>query len=75
MGDMIIYNDVRATIMGGEFEEPQDIVIYCDLCNEPVAITPEFNDKVFITCMKCHAVSHIALKTSKEADAEPAPEA
>ena len=75
MGEMIIYDNGRATIMGGEFEEPQDIVIYCDLCNEPVAITPEFNDKVFITCMKCHAVSHIALKTSKEADAEPAPEA
>ena len=31
-------------------------------------ITPEFNDKVFITCMRCHAVSHIALKTSKEVD-------
>ena len=72
---MVIFDNGTATIMGGELEEPQDIVIYCDLCNEPVAITPEFNDKVFITCMKCHAVSHIALKTSKEADAEPAPEA
>ena len=75
MAEMVIFDNGTATIMGGEFEEPQDIVIYCDLCNEPVAITPEFNDKVFITCMKCHAVSHIALKTSKEADAEPAPEA
>ena len=75
MAEMVIFDNRTATIMGGEFEEPQDIVIYCDLCNEPVAITPEFNDKVFITCMKCHAVSHIALKTSKEADAEPAPEA
>ena len=75
MAEMVIFDNGTATIMGGEFEEPQDIVIYCDLCNEPVAITPEFNDKVFITCMKCHAVSHIALKTSKEADAEPASEA
>ena len=75
MAEMVIFDNGTATIMGGEFEEPQDIVIYCDLCNEPVAITPEFNDKVFITCMKCHAVSHIALKTSKEADAEPAPQA
>ena len=69
MGEMVIFEDGTATVMGGELEEPQDIVIYCDLCNEPVAITPEASDKVFITCMKCHAVSHIALKTSKEADA------
>jgi hypothetical protein len=59
MGEMVIFNDGNATIMGGELEEPQDIVIYCDLCNEPVAITPEANDTVFITCLKCHAVSHI----------------
>jgi hypothetical protein len=56
--------------MGGESEEPQDIVIYCDLCNEPVAITPEVNDEVFITCLKCHAVSHIALTVTKEAEQE-----
>jgi hypothetical protein len=68
MAEMVIFDDGNATIMGGEFEEPQDIVIYCDLCNEPVAITPEFNDKVFLTCIRCHAVSHIALKTSKEPD-------
>jgi hypothetical protein len=68
MGEMVIFDDGNATVMGGEFEEPQDIVIYCDLCNEPVAITPEANDKVFITCLRCHAVSHIAIKTSKEAD-------
>ena len=75
MAEMVMFNNGTATIMGGELEEPQDIVIYCDLCNEPVAITPEANDKVVLTCIKCHAVSHIALKTSKEADAEPAPEA
>ena len=74
MGEMVIFEDGTATIMGGQSDEPQDIVIYCDLCNEPVAITPEANDKVFITCLRCHAVSHIALKTSKEADAEPTQE-
>jgi hypothetical protein len=68
MGEMIIFSDGEATIMGGELDEPQEIVIYCELCNEPVAITPEFNDKVFLTCMKCHAVSHIKLQSSKEAD-------
>jgi len=68
MGEMVIFEDGNATVMGGELEEPQDVVIYCDLCNEPVAITPEANDKVFITCLRCHAVSHISLQTSKEAD-------
>jgi len=68
MGEMVIFEDGNATVMGGELEEPQDIVIYCDLCNEPVAITPGANDKVFITCLRCHAVSHISLQTSKEAD-------
>ena len=68
MGEMVIFEDGTATVMGGEFEEPQDIVIYCDLCNEPVAITPEANDKVFITCLRCHAVSQINIKTSKEID-------
>lgn len=70
MGEMVIFDNGTATIMGGELEEPQDIVIYCDLCNEPVAITPETNDKVFLTCMRCHAVSHIALKTSKGVEEE-----
>jgi hypothetical protein len=68
MAELVTFVDGTATVMGGELEEPQDIVIYCDLCNEPVAITPEANDKVFLTCMRCHAVSHIALKTSKEPD-------
>jgi hypothetical protein len=73
MGEMVIFDNETATVLGGQFEEPQDIVIYCDLCNEPVAITPEANDKVFITCLKCHAVSHIALTVTKEIDAEPTP--
>jgi hypothetical protein len=70
MGEMVIFDDGTATIMGGELEEPQDIVIYCDLCNEPVAITPEANDQVFITCLRCHAVSHIALTVTKEPNDE-----
>ena len=57
MGEMVIFEGDTATIMGGEFEEPQDIVIYCDLCNEPLAITPKLNDEVFITCLRCHAVN------------------
>ena len=57
MAEMVIFHDGTATVMGGEFEEPQDIVIYCNLCNEPLAITPEFNDQVFITCLKCHTVN------------------
>jgi len=70
MGEMVIFDDGTATILGGEFTEPQDIVIYCDLCNEPVAITPEANDQVFLTCLKCHAVSHIAINVTKEPDDE-----
>jgi hypothetical protein len=68
MAEMVIFDNGTATILGGELTEPQDVVIYCDLCNEPVAITPEANDQVFVTCLKCHAVSHIAVKTSKEID-------
>ena len=68
MAEMVIFEDGTATVMGGELEEPQDIVIYCDLCNEPVAITPEANDQVFVTCLRCHAVSQINIKTSKEID-------
>ena len=57
MGDMVIFNDGRATILGEQFQEPEDIVIYCDLCNEPLAITPEFYDQVFLRCLKCFAVN------------------
>ena len=58
MGEMIIFTGESATVMGGEFEEPQDIVVYCDLCNEPLAITPMDVDEVFLRCLKCHAISH-----------------
>lgn len=57
MGEMVIFENGTATVMGGEFEEPQDIVIYCDLCNEPLAITPAILDEVFLSCLKCHAVN------------------
>lgn len=66
MAEMVIFDYGRAKILGGESEEPQDIVIYCDLCNEPLAITPAINDEVFITCLRCHAVSHVALTVTKE---------
>ena len=55
---MVIFDNGTATVMGGEFEEPQYIVIYCDLCNEPLAITPVDADEVFLRCLKCHAISH-----------------
>ena len=58
MGEMIILSNGQGVLMGGEFEEPQDIVIYCDLCNEPLAITPVDADEVFLRCLKCHAISH-----------------
>ena len=57
MGEMIIFSDGEATIMGGELDEPQEIVIYCDLCNEPIAISPSANDTVFLQCLRCHAVN------------------
>jgi hypothetical protein len=57
MSEMIIFSDGEATVMGGESDEPQQIVIYCDLCNEPIAITPVANDEVFLQCLRCHAVN------------------
>jgi len=57
MGEIVMFSDGEATIMGGELEEPQEIVIYCDLCNEPIAITPAANDTVFLQCLRCHAVN------------------
>jgi hypothetical protein len=57
MAEMIIFSDGEAIIMGGEIEQPQEIVIYCDLCNEPIAISPIANNEVFLQCLKCHAVN------------------
>jgi hypothetical protein len=59
MSEMVIFTDDKATVLGEQFAEPEAIVIYCDLCNEPLAITPEFNDQVFLRCLKCHAVNAI----------------
>ncbi len=39
-------------------------VLYC------VLPTPEANDQVFVTCLRCHAVSQINIKTNKEPDDE-----
>jgi len=57
MGEMVIFTDDKATVIGGEFDEPSDVVIYCDLCNEPLAITPMAFDEVFLRCLKCHAIN------------------
>lgn len=57
MGEMVIFSDGEAIVMGGELEQPEKIVIYCDLCNEPIAITPVANDEVFLQCLRCHAVN------------------
>jgi len=70
MAEMVMFNNGTATIMGGELVEPQVVTFTCDLCNEPLAITPKPYDEVFVTCMKCHAVSHIALTVTKELDDE-----
>jgi hypothetical protein len=68
MGEMMIFHEDGAAEVISTEGDRENIVIYCDLCNEPVAIIPEFNDKVFLTCIKCHAVSHISLTVTKEAD-------
>ena len=57
MGEMVIFSDGEATVMGGELDEPEQIVIYCDLCNEPLAISPKAADEVFLQCLRCHAVN------------------
>ena len=57
MGEMVIFENGEATIMGGELEQPEQIVIYCDLCNEPLAIAPVAADEVFLQCLRCHAVN------------------
>ena len=57
MGEMVIFENGEATIMGGELEQSEQIVIYCDLCNEPLAIAPVAADEVFLQCLRCHAVN------------------
>ncbi len=59
MGEIMMFleDGTAQTInAGGELE---DIVIYCDLCNEPIAITTKLGcDDVFLQCLKCHAVTN-----------------
>lgn len=58
MGEMMIFHeDGTAQIMTeGEIE---DIVIYCQMCNEPIAITTKLGcDDAFLQCLKCHAVTN-----------------
>jgi hypothetical protein len=58
MGEMMIFHeDGTAQIMTeGEIEE---IAIYCQMCNEPIAITTKLGcDDVFLQCLKCHAVTN-----------------
>jgi hypothetical protein len=59
MGEMFIFlEDGTAEMITAEGEREQ-IVIYCDLCNEPIAITTKLGcDDVFLQCIKCHAVTN-----------------
>ena len=60
MGDLVFFHpDGTAEIIVAN-KEPhvvEEIIIYCDLCNEPIAITPAHNDEVYLRCMKCDAVN------------------
>jgi hypothetical protein len=59
MGEIMMFLEdgtVQTINSEGEIE---DIVIYCDLCNEPIAITTKLGcDDVFLQCLKCHAVTN-----------------
>jgi hypothetical protein len=59
MGEIMMFLEdgtVQTINSEGELE---DIVIYCDLCNEPIAITTKLGcDDVFLQCLKCHAVTN-----------------
>jgi hypothetical protein len=59
MGEIMMFlEDGTAQTINAE-GEVEDIVIYCDLCNEPIAITTKLGcDDVFLQCLKCHAVTN-----------------
>jgi hypothetical protein len=59
MGEIMMFlEDGTAKTINTE-GELEDIVIYCDLCNEPIAITTKLGcDDVFLQCLKCHAVTN-----------------
>ena len=64
MGDMTFFKDEQVQVITQEGDQIEDIVIYCDLCNEPLAITTKLNrDDVYLQCLRCHAVSTSTLKT------------
>lgn len=45
----------------------EDIVIYCDLCNEPLAITTKLGrEDVYLQCLRCHAVNSADKKIMSE---------
>jgi len=71
MGDMMFYHeDGTAQIISAEGDgQIEDIVIYCDLCNEPLAITTKLGrDDVYIQCLRCHSVNAADKKIMSEAD-------
>lgn len=59
MGEMMMFHpDGSAEIITAEGDR-EDIVIYCQMCNEPIAITAKLGcDDVFLQCLKCHAVTN-----------------
>ena len=58
MGEMIIFHPDGTAEMFTEEGERETFTIYCDLCNEPLAITTKLGrDDVYLQCLKCHAVN------------------
>jgi hypothetical protein len=60
MGNLVFFHpDGTAEILPANKspEVPEPITIYCDLCNEPLAITPASDDGVYLRCMKCATVN------------------
>ena len=60
MGNLVFFHpDGTAEILPATTspEAPEPITIYCDLCNEPLAITPATEDGVYLRCVKCATVN------------------
>jgi hypothetical protein len=59
MGEMVIFNPDGTAGIITEEGEIEEIAIYCQMCNEPIAITTKLGcDDVFLQCIKCHAVTN-----------------
>jgi hypothetical protein len=62
MGDIVFINqsgEAHVILANDENNEIEQIVIYCQMCNEPIAITTKLGcDDVFLQCIKCHAVTN-----------------